>query len=389
MGPPTATLVWDDRFRAYDFGPEHPFTETSRWLAVRLLESGWAERPGGPGLARIARIEPAARPTLERFHAPEYLDLVERLDRRGKRELLDRGDTPSFPGCYEAAARIVGGTVTATRSVRAGPTHRALQPGGGLHHAHAGSASGFCILNDVAVAIADALHEGVRRVAYVDIDVHQGDGVMYGFYRDGRVLDIDVHETGRSIFPGTGEVHETGAGDGAGLKVNVPLPPGAGDAEFESVFLRLVPPMLDSFRPELIVLQGGLDAHAGDGLGHLRYSMRSYEIAARTLRELTREVGAAGLVVTGGGGYAPSNVARGLALYGAVLLSDGDRLEVGDALPEAWRREFEAATGAGAPRTLSDPPVPNPAGRPTGDTDRLIGELERHLGRRFPAVAPG
>jgi acetoin utilization protein AcuC len=385
METPVARIVWDDRFRRYDFGPNHPFTEASRWLGVRLI-GAW--RDAHPTLLRpewISTVEPSPRESLERFHTAEYLDLVERLDRRGRSELLDRGDTPSFPGCYDAAARIAGGTVAAARSVREGPPRRALQPGGGLHHAHPGSASGFCILNDLGVAISDALHRGLRRVAYVDLDVHHGDGVMYGFYHDGRVLDIDFHETGRSIFPGTGETRETGTGDGSGFKVNVPLPPGSGDEVLRPLFLRLVPPLIREFRPELIVVQGGLDAHVGDGLGHLRYSGSSYVLAVRTLRDLADSTEGAGLVVTGGGGYSAVNVALGMATHGAVLLGVDDPLVWSPPLPDAWRREFEETIGEAAPTTLEPAVVESSPPSSPPIVARLVEDLAQRLGRRFPA----
>ncbi|HEY6237886.1 MAG TPA: acetoin utilization protein AcuC [Thermoplasmata archaeon] len=364
---------------------DHPFTEASRWLGVRLIRAWRDADPQLPRPEWTSTVEPASRESLERFHAAEYLDLVERLDRRGRSELLDRGDTPSFPGCYDAAARIAGGTVTAARSVGDGPPRRALQPGGGLRHAHPGSASGLCIVNDVGVAIADALHRGPRRVAYVDLDVHHGDGVMYGFHGDGRVLDIDFHETGRSIFLGTGETRETGSGDGSGFKVNVPLPPGSGDEAFQPLFLRLVPPLIRGFRPELLVVQGGLDAHVGDGLGHLRYSAGSYVLAVRTLRDLADSIGPAGLVVTGGGGYSAANVALGIATHGAVLLGVDQPLESSPPLPDPWRREFEETLGEVAPTTLEPAVVGPPAGGEPPVVARLLDDLAQRLGRRFPA----
>ncbi|EQD44777.1 Histone deacetylase superfamily, partial [mine drainage metagenome] len=170
---------------------------------------------------------------------------------------LDHGDTPAFPGCFEEAARIVEGTVRAVDFALA-ERGRAFHPAGGLHHAHRDAASGFCIFNDVAVGVERAVSAG-HRVAYLDIDAHHGDGVMYGFYDSGRVLDIDVHQDGRTLFPGTGAVSEIGAGDGEGRKVNVPLPPGAGDETLVPLVARLVPTLLRDFRPDLIVVQHGAD----------------------------------------------------------------------------------------------------------------------------------
>jgi acetoin utilization protein AcuC len=384
---PRLLTVWDDRFTRYDFGPGHPFTEVSRRLGVRLLEAWASESAAGRRIGWRREVEPASPEELERFHRSEYLARVERESHSQTGGLLDRGDTPSFPGCYEAAARLAGGTLAATRGAMEGPSRRAFQPGGGLHHAHPDRASGFCIFNDLAVAIADAKTHGVRRLAYIDIDVHHGDGVMYGFFEDGAVLDIDFHETGHTIFPGTGHVSETGRGDGAGLKVNVPLPPGAGDAAFQPLFGRIVPAMLRSYRPQMILLQCGADAHVGDGLGHLQYTLASYATAVSTLVDLAEELGRVPLVVTGGGGYTSESVARVLALAGRVLAGGAPPLAQ-EKLPAEWSEEFEAATGIVAPRTWG---AHRPVERSSWSSESeatLIGELESRLGTRFPAEAP-
>jgi acetoin utilization protein AcuC len=377
-------MVADPRFVEYDFGPGHPWDPASRWLAARLLRA-WEQDGRLPSTPRwIREVTPASDLELERFHTPAYVARVRTAGEQGRGELLDLGDTPSFPGCFEAAARVVGGTLAGLEAIATDASPRAFQPSGGLHHAAPGSASGFCIFNDVAVAIRAALAGRFRRVAYLDIDVHQGDGVMYGFYDDGRVLDIDFHETGRSIFPGTGEVRETGRGDGAGLKVNVPLPPGAADDAFLPLFHRIVPPMVRSFRPELIVLQHGVDAHVGDGLGHLRYTSRSYQGALATLMELADEVAGGRLLVTGGGGYNARNVALVLANAGAWMTGAIGDPAVPGPLPAAWRAEFEEATGGRAPETADPVHSPRSADWSSVEESRLVMDLERALGTRFP-----
>jgi acetoin utilization protein AcuC len=383
-----ALLVWDDRFLEYDFGPGHPFTELSRRLAVRLVEALLppADRVHSE-LLWLRESPEAVRDQLLRFHRPEYLDLVERLGRSSAGQYLDQGDTPAFPRCDRAAARIAGGTLAALDALREGRALHAFNPAGGLHHAHRESASGFCIYNDVALAIASAREGGspLARVAYLDIDVHHGDGVMYGFYGDGRVLDIDFHQDGRTIFPGTGAVGETGTGDGAGLKVNVPLPPGADDRMFAELFGRVVPPLLRDFRPDLIVLQSGVDGHAGDRLGQLQYTAGSYELAYGTLHALAHELCGGRLLATGGGGYAAENVARQLArlalhLSGAPIPSDSS-----GTLPESWREEFRSTVGYAAPARWNEFPEIVAISQRDVRTARLVDALERHLGRRFPA----
>ncbi len=216
-------LVWDDRFTDYDFGSDHPFTELSRQSSVRLLE---ATLPADHPIERARQVPVATREYLETFHEPEYVELVHQAGQRwGAPIPLDAGDTPSFSGCFEAAARIAEGAACAVDFTL---EHKApsFHPAGGLHHAHPDRASGFCIFNDVALAVGRAVAAG-HRVAYIDIDAHHGDGVMYGYYSSGRVLDIDFHQDGRTLFPGTGTTDETGLADGNGLKVNLPLPPGA------------------------------------------------------------------------------------------------------------------------------------------------------------------
>jgi acetoin utilization protein AcuC len=381
---PEWTLVWDDRFREYDFGPDHPFTEASRWLAVRLMEIDGLLSDHGPTRGHWVRTVPVASPAeLERFHEVEYLDLVERTSHLRESFPLDQGDTPSFAGCYDAAARLAKGTLVAVDSVFEGPP-RAFNPGGGLHHAHPDRASGFCIFNDLGVAIATQLRHTNRRVAYVDIDAHHGDGVMYGFYEEGRVLDIDFHQEGRTLFPGTGAVDETGRGDGAGLKVNVPLPPGTGDDAFRGLFRRVVPPMLRSFRPDVILLQNGVDAHVDDELAGLALTPASYTEVVTTILALAHELCYDRLVVTGGGGYTAANVSRVLARVGRLLSGEDAGSSRGKPLPEPWRVEFESTLGIPAPAEWEDSRSTARTAPAPAWTRSLVEEIEEALGHPLP-----
>lgn len=379
MTAPGLAVVWDDRFLDYSFGPDHPFTERSRELGVRLLRA--LVPPDSDRIEWIDRVEPASRAVLESFHRPEYLESVAAASRAADPPLLDAGDTPGFPGCYEASARLVAATDRALDLALSG-NRPAFQPGGGLHHARPERASGFCIFNDVAIAIARSLREG-RRVAYIDIDAHHGDGVMYGFYDSGRVLDIDFHQDGRTLFPGTGFPSETGRGDGAGLKVNVPLPPGAGDAVLLPIFRRIVPPLLRSFRPDVLVVQHGIDGHYADILAHLHYTRRAYIEMDRTLFALSREVSAGRLLVTGGGGYRHATVSRSFA-RAALIFSGGDPPDNRTELPEEWRRYFASRTGEPAPRTWGENVVAEPSGLGLEIAEGIVGALEKELGQRFP-----
>jgi acetoin utilization protein AcuC len=376
-----AHAVWSDRFLDYDFGPFHPFTQRSRGLAVRLLQRLAADS-GTSSLGWSHAVEVASRPTLESFHRADYLDFVEKVSGLGNEVPLDSGDTPSFRGCYEAAARLVQGAVDAL-DYTVEHQRPSFHPAGGLHHAHPDRASGFCIFNDVAIAVARGLRHG-HRVAYVDIDAHHGDGVMYGFYESGRVLDIDFHQDGRTLFPGTGFPHEVGREDGAGLKANIPLPPGAGDEALLPIFRRVVPAMLRWFRPHVIVLQHGVDGHYGDGLARLQYSPAAYAEIDRTVLALAYELTGGRLLVTGGGGYRPESVSRVLARTGAILaeisVPDDDA-----PLPRPWQEEFSATFGTDPPLRWADRPALEPTPWSKEEERSLIGQLEAKLGERFPA----
>lgn len=388
------TVLWDPKFLQYDFGFDHPFTERSRWLAVRLLdESGFFDE-ADPNAPRWAETVPlATREELARFHASEYLDLVDRLGRSRSSHPLDAGDTPSFPGCYEAAAALSGGTLTGARQVRDRPTRHAFNPGGGLHHAHPGRASGFCIFNDLAVAIRAIQDESptLHRIAYLDIDVHHGDGVMYGFYEDGRLLDIDFHQDGRTIFPGTGFLTETGRGDGAGLKVNVPLPPETGDEAFIPLFEQVVPTMVRQYRPELIIMQCGMDAHVGDRLGSLQYTPRAYERAVGLAHSLAHEVCGGRLLLTGGGGYAPENVSRGLARVALQVAGKTTDSPPFAPFPSEWRDEFERDFHFSAPQDWKVLTSLDPSPWSPDHAEKLLNSLAERLGVRWDRseVTPG
>ncbi|MDX1377034.1 MAG: hypothetical protein R3357_15820 [Burkholderiales bacterium] len=259
--------------------------------------------------AQVTIAEPggAARSAIERFHAAAYVDRVEQASRAGA-GYLDEGDTPAFAGCFEVTAHLVGAALEGAHRVMSGAAARTFQPIGGLHHARRDAAAGFCVFNDLGVLIETLRSEyGLRRIAYVDIDVHHGDGVYYAFERDPALAIADIHEDGRFLYPGTGHAHETGREAATGTKLNLPLAPGAGDAEFLAAWAA-VERFLDGFAPEFFIVQCGADGLAGDPLADLRLTPAAHSYAIRSLRRLATRHAGGRLMAFGGGGYRLDNL---------------------------------------------------------------------------------
>ncbi|MBI3067729.1 MAG: acetoin utilization protein AcuC [Betaproteobacteria bacterium] len=263
----------------------------------------------------VCESRAAAREEIERFHTPEHVERVATLSEIGA-GYIDYGDTPAYPGVFEASSAVVGSALAGLERVMSGECLRTFQPIGGLHHARRGTAAGFCVFNDCSVVV-DTLRKkyGVRRIAYVDIDVHHGDGVFYPFEYDPDVIVVDIHEDGNYLYPGTGHAYETGKGEAEGRKLNIPMEPGAGDKEFFKQWERAVD-HLTRHRPEFIVLQCGADSLAGDPLAHLRYTPAAHARAAKSLCRLANEMAQGRIVGFGGGGYHRGNLA---AAWCAVL----------------------------------------------------------------------
>ncbi len=293
------------RAARYGFGDGHPFGPDRHQAFLRGLVERGLER-------RVDFEDPgeAGRTDLTLFHTDEHVGFVEKMSLIGE-GFLDWGDTPALPGIYEISRAVVGATLRAGNAVMAGVARRAFVPIGGLHHAARARTSGFCVFNDCAVLIEHLRrHHGLRRIAYVDIDAHHGDGVYYGFVDDPDVLFADIHEDGRFLFPGTGAREETGEGAATGTKLNLPMHPGAGDTEFLSAW-REIETYLDEARPEFIVFQCGADSIAGDPLTHLQFSEDAHGYAAASLCELAERHAGGRIVALGGGGYNRRNIALG------------------------------------------------------------------------------
>jgi acetoin utilization protein AcuC len=299
-----ALLVTGPEIAAYGFPDGHPFGRDRHDVFRRALEqsAAWEE-------VELVAARAATRAELEMFHTSAYIDRVMAFSRAGS-GWLDNGDTPAFPGVFEAAAAVVGGTLEALARIVAGPIPRAFIPIGGLHHARRDAAAGFCVFNDCGVAIEAARRtHGIERVAYVDIDAHHGDGVFYGFEEDPELAFADIHEDGRFLYPGTGAREETGRGAARGTKLNLPMPPGADDQAFGAAWDE-IEKYLEQRQPELVLFQCGADSLGGDPITHLRFTAEAHAHAAARLRVLAERYAQGRLLAMGGGGYNRANLAR-------------------------------------------------------------------------------
>jgi acetoin utilization protein AcuC len=340
------TVFWDERLTAYDFGPEHPMNPVRVDLTMALArELGVLDPPG----VSVEEFAPAGDDLLRLVHEPAYIEAVraERLDpARG----LGLADNPVFPGMHDASALVTGATVAATRAVWNGTTTHAANIAGGLHHAMRGAASGFCVYNDPAIAIAWLLEQGAQRVAYVDVDVHHGDGVQAAFYDDPRVLTISLHETPRTLFPGTGLPQETGA---EGTAVNVALPPGTDDRHWLRAFDAIVPPLLREFAPEVLLTQQGCDSHELDPLAHLTLSVDGQRATYQALHRLAHETAGGRWILVGGGGYELVQVVP-RAWTHLLAEAAGRPIDPATLTPQTWRDYVRERTGARAPERMTD-----------------------------------
>jgi acetoin utilization protein AcuC len=296
-------LYIGDELGRYGFPNGHPF-------GPARMAAFWrrAQERGLDGRAQVLAPTATERDHLVLFHDADYVDFVREQSVKPTR-FLDAGDTPAFEGCFEAASAVVGSALDATRRIIAGELDHAFVPIAGLHHASRKSAAGFCVFNDCGVVIESLRHEhGIRRVAYVDIDAHHGDGVFYAFEDDAEVCFADVHQDGRTLYPGTGAADETGRGEAAGTKLNLPLPPGATDEDFHAVWPR-VEAHLRAARPDFILLQCGADSVDGDPITNMRFSPAAHAHAARRLAAIADELGHGRVLALGGGGYNHENLA--------------------------------------------------------------------------------
>jgi len=371
----TVAVIWDDALAAYNFGPSHPLAPVRVELTMALARAlGVLDAPH----VSEVKPEPAADELLLLVHTPAYIAAVKR-NAPSSRHGLGTPDDPVFPRMHEAGAMVAGATVAAGREVWSGRAQHAVNIAGGLHHAMADHASGFCLYNDPAIAIADLLAAGVHRVAYVDVDVHHGDGVEAAFAGDDRVLTISLHESGRYLFPGTGDPYDTGR---RGTSVNVALPPNTTDDGWLRAFAAVVPPLVRAFGPDVLVSQQGCDSHATDPLAHLALSVDGQRSSYAALHDLAHEVCDGRWVATGGGGYQLVQVVP-RAWTHLLAIAVGTPLDPATEVPGSWRELARRRTGETAPTRLTDD-----GAYAAPESERLRSEVDAAIARTREAVFP-
>jgi acetoin utilization protein AcuC len=310
-----AVFIYSEELEKFHYPPEHPFNTIRPKKTRDVLNS--MGLLSGDGRSEVAPV-PAERVVLKKFHTARYLHALKtasagRWDAEALGMGLGTSDCPVFEGLYDYAVLATGGTLVAAELILSGETDVAFNPSGGFHHAHPEHASGFCYINDVALACI-ILAEQKKRVLYVDVDVHFADGVAYAFYDRSDVMTISFHEDPRILFPGTGFENEIGEGPGKGYCVNVPLPVGTYDQAYMTAFEEIAMPLMTAYKPDVIVFELGADALANDPLAHLYLTNNVYVDIINHLLTLNKPI-----LMTGGGGYNVPNTVRAWALGWAVL----------------------------------------------------------------------
>lgn len=339
---------------AYNFGHGHPMAPERMELTARLARS--------LGLFTLDHVsveapEVATDSELAAVHAPDYVAAVRRVSADPSTPDEARGlgteDDPAFAGMHEAAARLAGGSLLAATRILDGSALHAVNFGGGMHHAARSRASGFCIYNDAALAVQRLLDGGVGKVAYIDVDAHHGDGTESIFWDDPRVLTLSLHETGMTLFPGTGFANEIGGPGAEGTAVNVALPAGTGDAGWLRAFYAVVPQLVAAFEPEVIVSQHGCDSHRTDPLTHLKLSVDGQREAASAVANLAGRFCGGRWIATGGGGYNVLDVVPRSWSH-LVAIAAGRPVPLRTAVPQDWREYVEEKYGTHAPDFMGD-----------------------------------
>lgn len=349
-------MFWDDALTRYDFGPSHPMNPLRLDLLMRL-----AHTLGVLDTVDVVAPTPATSAELCRVHTPAFLEAVRQCSLPDSEGDLAHGigtpDVPTFSGMHEVSSLIVGATLGAATSVWRGEVAHAFSPAGGLHHAMPDAAAGFCVYNDVSVAIAGMLDAGAERVAYVDVDVHHGDGVEATFWDDPRVLTISVHQDPRTLYPGTGRASEIGGPSAEGTAVNLALPAKTEDAGWLRAIHSVVPHLLGVFRPQVLVSQHGCDTHRLDPLAHFALTIDGQRMAAESLHRWAHEHADGRWVASGGGGYAVVDVVPRIWTLVMAELS-GHPVAPTTSVPREWLQHVQAVLGVRGPPLMTDGVTP-------------------------------
>ncbi|TCL51788.1 acetoin utilization protein AcuC [Thermolongibacillus altinsuensis] len=360
-----SVFVYSDAFQTYKFHDRHPFNQLRVKLTYDLLR-----KINALDDAQIVEPRMATDEELALVHDRDYIEAVKMA---GKGKLseevalnygLGTEDTPIFPNMHEASALLVGGTLTAVDYVLSGKAKHALSLGGGLHHGFRGKASGFCIYNDSSVAIKYIQEKYQLRVLYVDTDAHHGDGVQWTFYDDPNVCTFSIHETGRYLFPGTGNVNERGQGKGYGYSFNIPVDAFTEDESWLDAYTQALREIADFFRPDVILTQNGVDAHYYDPLTHLSTTMRIYREIPKLAHEIAHQYCDGRWIAVGGGGY---DIWRVVPRAWALLwLEMTEQSNISGPLPKEWIDEWQKHSPVPLPTEWDDPddlypPIPRKA----------------------------
>ncbi|MBO1766039.1 acetoin utilization protein AcuC [Allobranchiibius sp. GilTou38] len=347
-------IVWDERLTRYDFGDHHPMDPRRLALtAVLAREYGVFDAPG----VQVTGPSDPTEDLIRTVHDAAYVEAVRVAS--ADPELADTTyglgttDDPAFLGMHEASALIAAGTRDICDAVWSGEVSHGVNFAGGMHHAMPGNASGFCVYNDVAIGIESMLRAGAQRVAYVDLDVHHGDGVEKVFWDDPRVLTISIHEGPRTLFPGTGDPADIGGPGALGGAANIALPPGVGDAAWLRALHAVVPGLLRAFAPQVLVTQHGCDSHYLDPLAHLRLSVDAQRTAAESMHDLAHEVADGRWVALGGGGYEIVDVVPRTWTHLLAIAAHAP-IPLDTAIPAAWHDYARMTCGRPGPPRMGD-----------------------------------
>jgi acetoin utilization protein AcuC len=369
-------FLYTDALAGFDYGETHPLKTVRLKLTYELIRAyGLLSLPG----SRLIEPRMATDEDLLKFHERRYLEILKKANSGltvfgAELYGLGPGDNPVFRGLYDWSRLVTGATLQAVSLVESGEADVAFSISGGLHHARSSSASGFCYVNDPVIAILSLLEKG-KRVLYIDIDAHHGDGVQDAFYATDRVLTLSIHETGSLLFPGTGFEGESGAGAGEGYSVNIPMPPYSDDELFLYAFDETVPPLFELFRPDVVVSQLGVDSFQSDPLTHLNYTTNGFCEAVKRIRALSPR-----WVALGGGGYDVANVARAWTLAWAIM----NGVEIPDEIPGAFLTRY-GSRGFGSGRLRDRPSLEKGEGKALmrAEVERVVNVVQKRV---FPRI---